>query len=186
MSEDTILCQQPVVTVSQLTLWLNQGDKRRVASFVHARFTERYFAPIDVMATSHRNGFAMMALNCLVIESLQSYRRGWPTSNGNSELAFCNFFDREEGFSIFKGFANAFYVNVRCAILHQGETTAGWKIRRDKMLFDPATLTVNAAKFHNALKGSLDDYVTEIMGSDANSEIWKHCLKKLRVVINNC
>lgn len=186
MPDDTILCRNPRVTADQLGRWLDQGERDRVSTFLRARFAERYFVPIDAMGQDERNGFAMMALNCLVIESLQSYRRGWLTSNGNSELAFCNFFDQEDGFSAFRGFSRSFYANVRCGILHQGETTGGWKIRRDKQLFNSATLTVNAARFHDELKSSLDAYISEISTNDADTEVWKNCLKKLRSVVKNC
>lgn len=186
MPEDTVLCWKPRIKTTQLTIWLDQDDREKTADFLRSRFAERYFVPIDSMGRDERNGFAMMALNCLVIESLQSYRRGWLTSNGNSELAFCNFFDHEDGFSAFRGFSSPFYVNVRCGILHQGETTGGWKIRRTKELFDSAALTVNAAKFHDELRNSLEAYISEISTSDANAEIWKNCLKKLRNLIKNC
>ena len=42
-----------------------------------------------------------------------------------------SFFDVESAFAPFRGHVRDFYKGVRCGILHQAETTMGWRIRRD-------------------------------------------------------
>ncbi len=186
MPNSPVLCQRLGTTASQLGEWLRADERGKVAEFLEQRFLERYFTPVEALNKDEKNGFATIALSCLVVESLQSHYYGWPSTNGKSEFAFCRFFDREDRFSVFRGFANAFYVNVRCGVLHQGETTGGWRVRRDGPLFDSTRLCVNATKFHRALRGSLSEYVNKLQHPAADDSLWKNCHKKLKAVIANC
>jgi len=82
----------------------------------------------------------MMAVSCLMIEALECFLQGWSSSENRSKAAFCLFFDAHDQFKDLRGYGQHFYKNVRCGILHQAETTGGWRIRRDKScLFDAAT-----------------------------------------------
>jgi hypothetical protein len=109
-----------------------EAEKEQVliANFIHDRFQERYVEP--ALSACPQSGFTLMAINCLMIEALVSFRRGWPNTRNLSEAAFCFFFDLEEEFSEFRGHAHDFYVHVRCGILHQAETTGGWLIHIDE------------------------------------------------------
>lgn len=53
--------------------------------FLRARYTERFFEPIRCLKRAPGNvqgyGFAVMSLCCLLIETLQCYRLGWPSSH---------------------------------------------------------------------------------------------------------
>ena len=127
-----------------------------------------------------------MAICCLMIETLESFWRGWETSRSKSELAFCSFFDRNENFSCFRGYSADFFDNVRCGILHQGETTNGWLIRRDGPLFTSETKTINATKFHAEMEACLNTYCSTLEESDWNSEFWVNLRKKMKAIISNC
>jgi hypothetical protein len=94
--------------------------KNRIADAILLRFTERYVRPANDPKCKH--GFTMMAISCLMIEALESFRRGWTKSNGKSEVAFCYFFNTNDGFKELRGHCEQFYKNVRCGILHQAET----------------------------------------------------------------
>jgi hypothetical protein len=124
-----------------------EGDK--IAEALRRRFTERYLDPATPAKGKRMHGFTMMAISCLMIESLQSFCEGWKDSKGCSEKAFTTFFDSHSSFKCFRG--QAFWQNVRNGILHQAETTGGWMItrRRSAPLFDSNTLTINATVFLN-------------------------------------
>src|SRR2546425_10919926 len=47
-----------------------------IAEGIHRRFTERYLEPVSD-PPAKRHGFTMMAIACLMIEALESFRRGW-------------------------------------------------------------------------------------------------------------
>ncbi len=188
MPDDTILCWRTKETVRNVKDWLAKGDAAAVAAFLQNRFDERYFVPINALTITQRNGFMTMAISCLVIEALEAFHQGWPSSDGKSQLAFCNFFDRWKEFHVFKGNAQAFWKNVRCGILHQAETTGGWSITLmpGTPIFDGGKLRIQADEFHAAVARSLKSYTDQIKQANTADEIWKKCTVKLKAIVNNC
>ena len=189
MPADTILCWTTTlkpdgehVTVSDYNGWKAQGEPARtkLATFLSERLSERYIAPVDALNPEEKNGFAIMALSCLLMETLESFYHGWAKSP-DSGLAFCNFFDRHRRFDDFRGHANDFYRNVRCGILHQGETTGGWTITRKNghPLFDPAGLRVHATKFHQQLAECVEEYSEQLAARSITDGLWKKFFKKM-------
>jgi len=154
-----------------------------IVAFIQKRFSVRYIKPFD--NNVNKNGFIMMASSCLMIEALESFWQGWRKSP-NSALAFCLFFDRNGRFSFLRGFSREFYTHIRCGIMHQGETTGGWHIRRDlKMIFDSETKTVDATRFLKEMDGSLSDYCASLEKSEWDGERWKNLRKKMKDVCTN-
>jgi hypothetical protein len=157
-------------------------DRDGIADFVQERFQERYIRPF--CDNNYKNGFIMMASACLMIEALESVWRGWVKSP-NSALAFCQFFDRDGRF-VLRGHAGGFYTHVRCGIMHQGETTGGWHIRRDQSrLFDSTTMTVDATLFLGAMDDSLVEYCSGLKVVRWDTLQWKNLLKKMKNVCEN-
>jgi type I restriction enzyme M protein len=120
MPADTVLCWTTTlkpagehITVSDYNGWKAQGELARtnLAIFVSERLSERYIAPVDALNPEEKNGFAIMALSCLLMETLESFYQGWAKSP-DSGLAFCNFFDRHRRFDDFRGQGNAFYLKM--------------------------------------------------------------------------
>lgn len=173
------------VTIGKYLKFKEAKDKKRIADFVKERFKERYIDPIDNKTTS---GFCIMANCCLMIEALESFYNGWKdtSSAGQSQLAFCNFFDRVSSFSTLRGFSAKFYKHVRCGILHQAETTGGWRIWRIGNLFDPIDSIINATEFLRLLKKYLEQYKQELERADWDDEVWKNLIKKMDAIIKNC
>jgi len=114
------------ITVQMYLEMERNEEKENIADFLKERFSERYIVPFNDKST--KNGFIMMASACFTIESVESFWKGWSKSP-NSALAFCQFFDRNNRFNFLRGYHESFYQNVRCGIMHQGETTGGWHVR---------------------------------------------------------
>lgn len=170
-------------TVSQYLVMEKSKDRSGISSFIRERFHERYVLPFD--GNPKKNGFIMMASSCLMIEALESFSNGWRKSP-NSALAFCQFFDRESRFSLFRGHAQDFYVHVRCGIMHQAETTGGWHIRRDLgVVFHTPTKTIDATVFLREMDGSLTDYCARLSTATWESEEWKKLRKKMKGICAN-
>ena len=175
------------ITVDNYRSLEAQQDREGIANFVYERFVERYIEPLERTPIKSKSGFTSMAVCCLMIEALESFRQGWGNSERQSKAAFCFFFDRNDQFRELRGHAQDFYKNVRCGILHQAETTGGWLVRRDQsVLFDPTIRVVDASIFLEALRSSLEDYCIHLRGSDWESEIWILFRKKMAAIINNC
>ncbi|NQT24654.1 hypothetical protein HQ585_04805 [candidate division KSB1 bacterium] len=161
-------------------------DKQAIAEFIFSRFTERYIEPFEKQSPKNKHGFSLMAVSCLMVEALMSFRLGYNDTNGRSQACFEDFFKTANHFSDFKESAGDFYRNVRCGILHQAESTGGWRIWRKGPLFDKANLIVNATEFMARLKAYLKDYQTELEKSDWDSIIWHNFRKKMHSIIKNC
>jgi hypothetical protein len=173
------------VSVADYKKMEKDRDVQAIANFVRERFTERYITPMRV-DTKKKNGFTIMAVSCLSIEALESFYQGWPESNNRSQLAFCNFFDRNQGFHFIRGQSQSFYKNVRCGILHQAEKTGGWHISRKGPIFDKKTKTINAKKFHDEIEKALSSYCTELQRSDWSASVWEALKRKMHSVCKNC
>ena len=173
-------------TTGQLNEMINISDRVGISNFILERFLERYIAPIKALDRTEKHGFSIMAISCLMIESLESFKNGWEDTRNKSKKAFNSFFAREDEFEVFRNVSSSFYKNIRCGILHQSETTNGWKIRRDGNLFEQETKTINATEFLKRLETTLTNYVTDLKESKWDSSDWDNLRRKLRLIINNC
>jgi len=196
MGDKTVLCASSPsndgdeITVERVREWLADlpNCKSKLAGFYKDRMRERYIAPIEALDKDDKNGFSIMALACLMIESHVSHMKGWKTSSGRSETAFCYFFDKTPDFDSFRGYFSDFYDHVRCGILHQGETTGGWTISRKKTvaLFEKGDLRVNATKFHKAVGEAIESYSSQLEKLDLESQAWTNFREKIKSVLKNC
>jgi hypothetical protein len=164
-------------------------EKNRIADAIRLRFRERYIHPASDPKCKH--GFTMMAISCLMIEALESFRQGWKDTNGRDKgkSAFCYFFDSHDRFKDFRGSSQQFYKNVRCGILHQAETTGGWRITRNTKetpFFDPESLTINATRFLKNLSDVLDEFCDQLKTAAWESTDWKNAATKLEALCDNC
>lgn len=160
-------------------------DKKEIARLLSRRFTERYLAPM-LAKRNVKHGFSTMAIACLMVEALESFRQGWSDTKNRSKAAFCSFFDAHVQFASFRGHAEQFYYDVRCGILHQAETRQGWRIRRKGPLFDSSECAVNATVFLRNLGRVLKVYCQGLVREDWDSKSWKNCRKKMDSVCRAC
>src|SRR5258708_9503126 len=159
--------------------------KFNLIKFIHHRFYNRYVKHVKKIDS----GFLKMAVSCLMIETLESFRQGKRNTKGKGagQKMFEDFFDVEKKlFPGFKDIAADFYSSVRCGILHQAETTNAWRILRKGPLLDKINIAVNATKFVHSLEKSLDNYIESLKATDFNSKIWENALFKIEDVCQNC
>ncbi len=180
------------------------------------RMQERFFRCIDqLVETDDPNvkdkpivpGFSIMALSCLLIETLQSFYKD-PAPHGNARSAepcnypagpcvrepstaraFKDFLKRSNHFN--KDFPNSeirgdFAVNVRNALLHEAETRHGWLIRR----CDPSgsivrgthgSYVLNRTNFYIALKNEFREYLDSLR-RPSNGRLRKNFLGKMDMI----
>jgi hypothetical protein len=159
-------------------------DRIKIAEAIRKRFMDRYYWPV---VAKPKHGFTMMAISCLMIEAIESFRQGWKSSDNRSHVAFKSFFNKSKHFEDLKGHHREFYKNVRCGILHQAETIGGWRIRRDSgPLFDADNLTLNAERFLNAIKNDLDGFCEKLIRASWDSSEWEKVRIKMDSIIENC
>lgn len=189
------------VSIEQYNEFIKDENREKLSEFIYRRLHSRYLKPFQFdckkYEEEYRNGFSIMANCCLLIETLQSFKNGWEDTIGKKERPFKQFFRDEIDKGRFKDFkisnsnqtyGKAFYENVRCGILHQGETKGRWKINHSlPVLFDKNNLTIDSIKFSEELEKSLRHYSESLRNdNDWNGLIWKHFIDKMQFVINNC
>ena len=179
------------VRISTYASWRDAQQSDEIANFIYERHYRRYLKPFEFDDKTYRkeykNGFAIMANCCLLIETIESFYRGW--ANSRYELNFLKFFTREPLFIEFAtdDMPTQFYKNVRCGILHQGETTGGWSINRtSSKLLNKAGREINAFLFATELEKALSTYREELKSSGWDSQIWKNARKKMKSILKNC
>lgn len=179
------------LSISGVEALLNAGDASRagLADFVYERLTERYILPQQHVPAAYKNGFSMIANCCLLIETYQCFRQGLNDTvrSGEGKRVFGEFFDTEPHFVALKGLGHAFYREVRCGILHQGETKKGWSIsRKSSTLYNPAQKEINANIFLKRMHETLSDYRSELKREAWNGVLWTNCRNKINFIIANC
>ncbi len=187
---------------------LNENNKGLIADAIYNRYYERYLKLFfyknsstetyfdennnqsvkNVFQTEYKNGFLIMASCSLLIETLASYLNGDDkTPRGESPQAFESIFNKARQYSnnLVEFQNKKFYQNIRCAILHQGETYSKFKIKRSGSLFDQQNKEINASKFVIELHNFLKSYAEELKNSKWDSEIWDNCRVKIRHIVKN-
>jgi hypothetical protein len=170
------------ISVARYREFVAAEDRAAIARFVQTRFKERYLRPIT---TPGKHGFTMMAVACLMIETLESFAHGWRDTKRRSEEAFVKFFKRHRPFAVFHPIARGFWRDIRCGLLHQGEARGGWRIRRSGPLLEQASKVINATRFVSALAGTLDEYAQALQLADWNSFVWRNCRSKMDAICEN-
>jgi len=188
---DPVTNKEINITIDKYLEYIKNKEKYHVADFLYHRLHSRYLKPFmfdDInYKKKYKNGFSILANCCLLIETLESFKNGWGDSYNKSEIAFIQFFKRDKYFAEFNTKGKEFYKNVRCGILHQGETTGGYKITRNgKVLFDAKTKTINAYIFSTRMEKSLDAYKKQLVDSEWDSEVWDNFRTKMRKIVENC
>jgi hypothetical protein len=182
--ESTVLAAN--ITIRQYRGMVRLKDRAGIAELVQKRFEERYLDP--VLDSPKRHGFAVLAVCCLMVEALESFRQGWPDTDKRSKAAFCGFFQAHDEFDELRPVAHEFYRAVRCAILHQAETTQGWRVHRESgplVQQDGAVRWISAWEFAQRLKRVLYAYCEALRTSDWQSPIWTKTRRKLQRICKN-
>lgn len=146
-----------------------EGWKKAIIIF-EDRIRGRFLKIIDQIKCSTFSGFAIMALDCLLIETLQQFYEGVEeTPRRQNQEYFCRFL-KQTSFNEFfdECRARMFYQQIRNGILHQAETKGSSRIwiREGTPLVEYADdgngLLINRNKFHEQLVHEFENYVAQL------------------------
>jgi len=118
-------------------------------------------------APADRNfGFAILSIDCLVVETLEAFRQGLTDTRRKSEQLCTTFLSQRPSFrSYFAGdMATRFYREFRCGIVHNAQvfgTGLVWSVG-PLLTQDGTRITVNRTAFHEALIRELAEYLSEL------------------------
>jgi hypothetical protein len=146
-------------------------DWEEAVSVLRNRIYSRFIEPADILvsfdekksATERRFGFAILAIDCAVVETLGAFQEGLKNTDKKSKATFAQFLSTSPGFRqhFTRARAEKFYEDIRCGILHQAETGGRSKVWSVGELIreDSGRLTVNRTKFHEQLKTDTETYL---------------------------
>ncbi|MFZ6673452.1 hypothetical protein [Undibacterium sp. Xuan67W] len=167
-------------SVADYKKWKAANDRERLTHFFVERYEERYFQPID---SSYKHGFTMLAVACLVIETLESFYQGLTDTDGKSKKMFRDFLARDTSLRVLGIAGDWFYKDIRCGILHQSESRGGWRILRSGPLLDTEKKAINASAILCALRQEVNKYAEKIQ---TDEQLWEHFCRKMDAVCKNC
>lgn len=170
----------------------SEPDWRKAVDIFSERVHERYLDPIASIEKCDYSGFAILALDCLLIEMLQQFREGvYRTPKGRSKLYFINFLTQSAfGEHFDKKMAEMFYTQIRCGILHQAEIRGNSKIWVSDQIplvgfsDDRSGLIVNRRSFHRQLLREFENYKTGLLDPD-NVTMRRRFRKKMMHICKN-
>lgn len=155
------------------------------------RLTERYIEPVEILlnaengkeANDKKFGFTILAVDCLLVETLQSFYEGITDSSRISARLFKNFLQQRASFKAYfssDSDVKCFYENYRCGILHQAQTFKNAKIWTVGKLYYRLgdDFIINRNAFHEALKMEKDIYI-DILGSKKDKILLDNFKKKM-------
>lgn len=157
------------------------GDAwRDVLKAFWRRIDERFLRPITEL-TKHdeddqmpmRPGFAILALDCLLIDTIQAFREGRVGAGQISPaLSFKTFLKDGIAFASFSSRdRDRFFSYVRNALLHNGETRGDWRVRIDTYPVltrdaNSGARIINRRLFHAGVLRELGRLCRDLMSED--------------------
>jgi hypothetical protein len=175
----------------------DNSDWQTAFDYFEKRIQERFIEPINILIESEKDrlagekkfGFTILALDFLLVETIQSFREGKTESNGKSKKVFCRFLTESDNFKeYFKAKFNAgeFYKNFRCGILHQSQTfgdTKVWAV--GELIRKNGKFTIiNRELFHKKLINEIEQYLAELR-KQTNNELLKNFKIKMDFISGN-
>lgn len=150
------------------------------------RIEGRFLKVVAMIECYEHAGFAVMALDCLLVETLQQFREGKEeTPRAKSKEYFVGFLtDKAFGSFFTREMAERFYDQIRCGILHQAETKENSKLRIgvDTPLVEPTSdgrgLIINRKLFHHRLVCVFEEYLASL-GDSSQVELRENFRKKM-------
>lgn len=150
-----------------------EDDWQTAIDIFEDRIRYRYLDAVEAVQSMLFSGFAVMALDCLLIETLQQFRQGVAETPWGKSKEYFDDFLTETGFAqcFDTDMAEEFYRSIRCGILHQAEVKGSSKIwiRKGSPLVrwaeDQAGLVINRRLFHRQLERVFDEYVGDLRKS---------------------
>lgn len=130
--------------------------------------------------------FSIMALNCLLIETLQQFYKGTDETKGKNEVAYTKFLTSYEPFKseFSKKTAEAFYKDVRCGILHQAQTKRNTQLtlHGNKIIEEIKNgIKVDVEKFYELVKKAIEIYINKIL-DNREIELKKNFINKMNYI----
>jgi hypothetical protein len=130
--------------------------------------------------------FSVMAINCLLIETLQQFYYGLNTTPKPNANAFIIFLTKSRHFNsdFNSNLARIFYEDIRCGILHQAQTKRNSQLTyHNNSMVEPIHkgIRIDVKLFSIALLNEFEDYVKLIKLGEREKRV--NFLKKMEYIV---
>jgi hypothetical protein len=166
-----------------------QSDWRKAVQMLKDRLNARFFDAVKAIDKQDFSGFAVLALDCLLIETLQQFKEGVGETPSRKSGKYFELFLTSAPFSTHftKVSAAKFYDHFRCGILHQAEIKSSSKVWRVGSLVAPAPdgkgLIINRKLFHATLRKAFAAYLRALRNR-SDALLCQNFVKKMNHICN--
>lgn len=166
----------------------NTPDWQRALAILDVRIRSRFIKPAQFLIDSEKNknrgtnGFAVLAIDFLLIETIQGFKAGHVSHFGKSKNLFMAFLLEWPAFTTcvpngqnHKSLAAKVYEQGRCALHHTGSTER-LIVKRSGDLFvfhDDERIEINRSILHAELTSEFDSYLSDLR-SPTNKQLRKN------------
>ena len=118
-------------------------------------------------AIERRWGFAILSLDCLLVETLEAFRRGLTDTRSKSKELCVQFLTERAAYKSFfssPDIATRFYFEFRCGLAHNAQIFGDgrvWSIG-PLLTISGTQITVNRTAFHQAFVAELEEYLAAL------------------------
>jgi len=146
-------------------------DWDRAITIVEDRIRGRWFDAADRLLEAPHSGFAIIVLDCIVLESLWGFRNGKSVPRHGERQIYRDVLTGPcFGWSV--TLADDFREFVRNGLMHDAETRRGWLVEKTvphsvvpKKKKD-GHYVLNRTMFHQALSQTFEDWISELRSGD--------------------
>ncbi|WP_173995776.1 hypothetical protein [Agrobacterium tumefaciens] len=170
-----------------------QEDWLKAVDVLRDRIEGRFIKPAQTLIDNDTKpptfGFAVLAMDCLVLETIEGFRQGIIDHTGQSTRLFKDFLSNWQPFigclgagMVAATTAKAFYKQGRCALHHSGATDKmKVGITGPMMAFDNGQISINRTKFHTELIAEFYSYLA-VLSDPASIDPRKKFLLKMNPI----
>lgn len=175
----------------------DSADWNKAIEIFDARIRRRFLDPVDELIrfeqdrTKQTFGFAILAIDFLVIETLQGFREGIKDHNRKSKALLTNFLIRWDAFKEcvptsgdYTKLAEQVYIDYRCALHHSGATKGALRVGIKGPVFcftSEHDIKINRTCFHEHLKREFKAYLVQLRKGDEN-ELRRNFKSKMNAI----
>ena len=168
----------------------NPKDWSKAAEIVKDRLDGRFLRFATECLKQIDSGFVVLAIDCLIVETIQQFKEGVTDEKVKSGAIFKRFLEGTYFQPDFDVQAReAFYGDIRCGLLHQAEAKRMWLIRRkqksllQEIVSSEGGYIIDVLRFHAALLRSFNEYLKDLT-EPANSALRSNLWKKMNHICN--
>ena len=168
-----------------LTIYSPELDFQKAVAIFQDRINGRFLQQINQLRENCLdNGFAIMALECLLIESLSQFVTGKDDNKNCSAVEYKRFLITQLRFT--PKDAGKFYSCIRCGILHQAQTKDYSALVPDgdrAIFYVDGFFMVNVKEFSLMIDRYVDYYCHSLL-DDRNTYLRLNFIKKMDYICN--